>query len=750
MLEGDLLKQRRPARGAALLRRVLSLWMGLWLAACGAESPSVDSGMGAEDAGISMGDAPATGPAPLDATLRDAGTPEGGPASADGTNGSSIADGTNGSSVSDGTNGSADTSPTPDATGAADAPASRDVTVAESLDSSELDIVSDVTATETSDDVAAYGADAATGSVSDGEVTIEAATETAADASRTSVASVCVSPCGPGENLCAGQCVSASDPDFGCNPNCFPCQVAHATPTCAGNACAIKDCEPGWADLDGVADDGCEADVTGPLSCTAANLQCAAGEVCTSSGCAATCDAPLTNCNGACVDLSTSSQNCGSCFHSCDDPNNGVFTCSNGVCSRCAEGTTLCNGEECTDTTRDPQNCGACGNACPSPGLVEHVSMTGSPVGVSAQCVDSHCTGGCGPGWTLCQECAPAGSPDFGYCDQECVVTATDANNCGACNHPCATGQVCVQSACVPATSIWLASGLASPEAIVIDADAAYFTDSSAGTVSSVPKAGGPVTVLATGQTQLQSIALDDTIVYWAAASDVWRIQKAPGDTPHLVASIAASVGDIAVDETFVYMLSGVVYRAPKDGSGASEPFSRNIVMGATNSFSAMRYDGVGLYTLGFTSANTTQYIWNIDLSTGLASGFSEVHEMTTLAVGYGWVGGESAPQNAIFWSAPYMANPGSDIHTYASVNTLAPAPCGFVWAGSGYTLNSPVSAPAVPPIVGPNGLVVSTIGGGPEASVVATALPNQIVVDADSTVYWTDQSGAIGRAPLP
>jgi hypothetical protein len=717
--------------------------------ACGSEVSGVDGGMGPDSASIE--DAPDGWTAPVDATATETGNTEGGPAVAP-----------------DGANGTADTSLELDGVGGADASSSIDVTVAEPADSGKLDAAGDTVVVERPDEGTAEATDAETSAVAEGEAPTDAvetvedstdaapAAEAAPDAaSPPSAGFICASPCGAGGMLCAGQCESATDPNFGCNDGCFPCHFPLATAACVANECAIGECEPGWADLDGLADNGCEADVTGAGACTAARLNCAAvGELCAPTGCVATCPPPLTNCNGTCADLSTSTENCGACSNSCDHFDYGVATCSNGVCGTCPEGLSLCDGE-CTDTTSDPQNCGACGNACPVEVYDEQISLSEKPVAVNPICEGSLCINGCSPGLTLCQECSVP--PDFKFCDQECVVTATDVNNCGACNRECATGQACVQGACVPGTSLWIGTGLISPDGIAIDTDTAYFTDPGAGIVGSVPKAGGAIVVLATVQTEPASIAIDDTFVYWAAANEVWRIQKVPSDTPHAVASVSTSVVSIAVDASFVYMLTGgVVDRAPKDGSGSAEQFSQNntIIFGqtVTSNFSAMGYDGTSLYTLGFSSANPSQYIWNIDLSTGLAVEFSEVHGMLMLAVGYGWVAGQagSTPANEILWTTPTMTNYGVAIPIYATVRTIAAAPCGFVWAGSGYMLNSPVNEGNKPASPGPTGLVVSSIGASVEATVVASALPNQIVVDADNTVYWTDQSGAIGKAALP
>ena len=87
------------------------------------------------------------------------------------------------------------------------------------------------------------------------------------------------------------------------------------------------------------------------------------------------CGAGQTNCNGACVDLSTDMANCGACGSVCESGLVGV-ACIAGECVRvtCPVALTDCGDgdgprpyeEHCFDLTTDQNNCGACGNACAS------------------------------------------------------------------------------------------------------------------------------------------------------------------------------------------------------------------------------------------------------------------------------------------------------------------------------------------------------------------------------------------------
>jgi hypothetical protein len=126
----------------------------------------------------------------------------------------------------------------------------------------------------------------------------------------------------------------------------------------------------------------------------------------------ATCQAPLTSCDGACVDVQTDTNNCGSCGAVCA----GGAACVNGTCVlECAPPTRDCdsnliNGCE-TNVSVDLNNCGTCGNVC-------QAGPNSSPVCQSGTCQIT-CT-----------------SPAFANCDMNpsngCEVPLDTNPSCGS------------------------------------------------------------------------------------------------------------------------------------------------------------------------------------------------------------------------------------------------------------------------------------------------------------------------------
>lgn len=99
---------------------------------------------------------------------------------------------------------------------------------------------------------------------------------------------------------------------------------------------------------------------------------CPAGYTCQGGACAAAgsgtpggCPSNQARCNGACTDLTTTT-NCGACGQVCSAPANATATCDGGHCGfACNAGYQLCDGV-CTDVTTTA-NCGACGRVCSAP-----------------------------------------------------------------------------------------------------------------------------------------------------------------------------------------------------------------------------------------------------------------------------------------------------------------------------------------------------------------------------------------------
>ena len=119
-----------------------------------------------------------------------------------------------------------------------------------------------------------------------------------------------------------------------------------------------------------------------------------------------------TDCGMGCVDLRTTTYDCGACGHVCQP---GI-PCTGGACM-CPAPTIDCP-SGCADTTRDAANCGACGRSC----------------GPGGACSSGTCT--CGPGYTMC--------------GASCVLLSGDHANCGTCGHACMASEACIGATCQP------------------------------------------------------------------------------------------------------------------------------------------------------------------------------------------------------------------------------------------------------------------------------------------------------------
>lgn len=201
------------------------------------------------------------------------------------------------------------------------------------------------------------------------------------------VNNVCVAA--PGDAAMGGD--AAAPPDFampqdltvpGCANNQQCTGLAHATGTCdQSGKCAVASCDPGFADCDKAAANGCEAATdTDPANCGMCGTSCAmvvnGSGACMAGKCAiAGCNAGYANCDGlfasgCATATSTDIQNCGACGHLCAAAN-ATPGCTNGKCGimACNQGYADCDVNPDTGCeaalTSDPMNCGKCGNKCP-------------------------------------------------------------------------------------------------------------------------------------------------------------------------------------------------------------------------------------------------------------------------------------------------------------------------------------------------------------------------------------------------
>ncbi len=208
-------------------------------------------------------------------------------------------------------------------------------------------------------------------------------------------ASVCTLQCAPPTTKCANSCVDTmTDPSAcgGCGVACPA--ITHGIRGCAGGACTIAACDPGWTDCDHQVAKGCD------------------------------------------VHTDTDPAHCGGCDTACSGAH-ATMACDLGVCviARCAQGFADCDhhvSDGCeVATATDSKNCGACGVAC-------------APV--------AHGAVGCGAGSCAITGCAA----NYGNCDGNyangCETTLlVDAANCGKCGVTCGVGMACAGGACVKA-----------------------------------------------------------------------------------------------------------------------------------------------------------------------------------------------------------------------------------------------------------------------------------------------------------
>jgi glucosylceramidase len=159
-------------------------------------------------------------------------------------------------------------------------------------------------------------------------------------------------------------------------------------------------------------------------------------------------------CNGACIDVQSDSQNCGTCGYTCDTGQ----MCQAGACV-CAQGFFSCSGM-CVASNTD--HCGSTCMACSSGQVCDNGQCSSAGCGSgSMMCTDGACSsntdsGHCGTSCTVCPVgatcsngacgCSVAGQQN---CNGTCVDTASSTGNCGSCGNACPFGDSCVSGTCM-------------------------------------------------------------------------------------------------------------------------------------------------------------------------------------------------------------------------------------------------------------------------------------------------------------
>lgn len=226
----------------------------------------------------------------------------------------------------------------------------------------------------------------------------------------------CGNACGPSSTCAAGKCVTA----------CPTGQVS------CGGTCIDPKTNPQHCGATGA----CGAGDAG-----SAGAQCGSGMVCNAGTCSSSCSTGLVNCDGACIDPTTSTQHCGATAGCGGDAGGSAGTpcamgevCSGGTCGlTCQNGLVNCGGT-CIDPKTSNQHCGASG-ACGA----GDAGSAGTTCALGQLCSNGGCVLTCSAAQpTAC----PAANPTY------CTNTSTDPSNCGGCNQACAAGAACVNAQC--------------------------------------------------------------------------------------------------------------------------------------------------------------------------------------------------------------------------------------------------------------------------------------------------------------
>jgi sugar lactone lactonase YvrE len=355
------------------------------------------------------------------------------------------------------------------------------------------------------------------------------------------------SGCGAGEAMCDGACTDIASDPTSCGACGHVCDATHGAPSCKSGACAI-DCDPGFDDCNGDADDGCEADLGSDLaSCGACGHTCDAthgAASCDDGLCAITCDPGFEDCNGdasdGCeADLQSDVTSCGACGSICGGAHD-TPSCVGGACVlACEKGFDDCNGDALdgceTDLSQDPSSCGECGRVCPTAACSgggcapEPITPLGQALSIAIEGDDLFW----GTLWDL---------------RKETISTLPGSAS---------------TTPFYPLTRVY---------ALALDATFVYWSDSNA--IFRAPRAGGPRTLVTTGNLlSSYAIALDATHVYWvdSLAGKLMRTTLADGASSPLADTYLETNG-IVTDGKDVYVASWstgwAVTRASVSGGG--------------------------------------------------------------------------------------------------------------------------------------------------------------------------------------
>ena len=176
-----------------------------------------------------------------------------------------------------------------------------------------------------------------------------------------------IDSCAKGYSDCDKKVETGCESDVGSDlKNCGGCGNACAVPqngnpACVNGVCGLKDCQPGFADCNMMAMDGCEADLTGLKHCGGCGKACVGpqntdvscnGGVCAVNGCLkgfSDCDG---NPNNGCE-----ARPCPACVNGVQDGDETDIDCGGKLCEPCKEGKACVVGADCESASCDTVCC---------------------------------------------------------------------------------------------------------------------------------------------------------------------------------------------------------------------------------------------------------------------------------------------------------------------------------------------------------------------------------------------------------
>jgi hypothetical protein len=353
-----------------------------------------------------------------------------------------------------------------------------------------------------------------------------------------------------------------------------------------GGAAAGADNEAGGAGNTGGAAAGSSGSGDGEAGASQAGAGAGAGEA--GAGGSSDC----TMCGGACVDLTTSVANCGSCGHVCGC---GSTSCTDGVCDAhvlapsqgapvaiALHAGTLYWGNDADRTVSTVPIAGGSPSVLyPGRTAVRGFAFDDTRVYFTRNV------------FNIVEAGLLDGSSSGNFTNQqEPGATGIASNASAAYWTNGGSGAIRTRSLGAPAASggTTLISGQLHPDGIALDATALYWAnhDASNGEIVKMPIAGGPSTPVASGRANPHSVVVASGYVYWTEQGDgtpnTGSVQRAPVDSDGDAGAITTFADHqpmpsaIAVDASNVYWtdsVAGRIMRAPLSG-GAALPVGIN------------------------------------------------------------------------------------------------------------------------------------------------------------------------------